>query len=126
MGTVAYVRNSVKNLDWQGMDFNWQDGASFRGTLALRLSGNFTGDQATLQPFILGGVGREFNSENKLMLTTGASDLVITDKPIQTFEIVSLGFNVLGNAGWSAYLRGDGMLATDYRSAAIRLGVRIR
>jgi len=126
MGTVAYVRTSVGNMDWQGMSFDWEDGSSFRGTLALRISGNLGGDQAVLQPFILGGIGREFNSENKLSLTTGGSDLSISDKPIQTFEIISLGFNVLGNAGWSAYIRGDGLFATDYRSAAIRIGVRIR
>src|SRR6185295_7430511 len=39
LGTLAYVKTSVGKLDSAGMNFNWEDGTSFRGIFALRLSG---------------------------------------------------------------------------------------
>jgi hypothetical protein len=124
MGTLAYVRTSIGNLAWPGVNFDWQNGASFRATLALRLSADFAQGQTTLQPFILGGIGQEFNGDDKLILTSGGNSLVMTDKPIKTFAVASLGLNILGTGGWSGFIRGDGLFATDYRSGAIRVGIR--
>src|SRR5262249_9702191 len=74
-GTAAYVRTTVKNLDSAGMNLDWKDGASLRGTLGLKLSGQLGSDQTQIRPFIVGGVGREFDGEYNLLLTTGSSSL---------------------------------------------------
>src|SRR6185295_17351287 len=126
LGTLAYVKTSVGKLDSAGMNFNWEDGTSFRGIFALRLSGELGPEQTKLQPFILGGIGREFDGENNLLLTTGGSSLAIMDKPLETFGVASLGLNVLGTNGWSGFIRADGLLGPDYHSASIRVGMRIR
>src|SRR6185503_17277828 len=91
MGTLAYVGTTIDKANWPGMNFDWKDATSFRGTLALRLSADYVQDTTTMQPFILGGIGQEFNGDNKLMLMSGSDTLLLTDKPIQTFGIASIG-----------------------------------
>jgi len=125
LATLAYVNTTVDSMDWMGMNFAWEDGTSFRGTLAVRLSADFRGSETTLQPFILGGVGQEFNGNNKLTLTSGDS-LVLSDKPIKTFGVASLGLNAFSTGGLSGYVRADGMLGSNYTSVAMRLGIRYR
>src|ERR1700674_517679 len=109
MGTLAYVSTSIGNLAGPGMKFHWEDGSSFRGTLALRLSADFAQGQTMLQPFILGGIGEEVNGDDNLMLSSGGNSLVIADKPIRTFGVASVGLNIVGTGGWSGFIRGDGL-----------------
>ncbi len=126
MATVAYVSSSMGSLDTPSMNFDWQNGTSFRGELALRLSKDVVRDTTTLQPFILGGIGEEFNGSYKLLLTSGANSLSINDEPAKTFGIASLGLNYLGGSGWSGYLRGDGTFGNGFHSIAFRIGMRIQ
>jgi hypothetical protein len=124
MATLAYVGTHIDSFASQGMNFNWNNGSSFRGTLAVRLSKDFIDGQTTWQPFLLGGFGDEFKGENRLNLTSGGNSLVINDKPVDTFATASLGLNILGSGGLSGFIRADGLFASKYKSGAIRIGVR--
>jgi len=123
LATIAYVGTSIDTMDVAGTNFDWENGTSFRGTLAVRLSGDFRGSESVLQPFILGGVGEEFKGDNKLTLTNGDS-VLIADKPTRTFGVASLGLNIFGAGGLSGYIRGDGMFGSNYTSYAGRIGIR--
>ena len=124
MGTAAYVSTTVEAISWPGMDFNWQNGTSFRGTLAVKLSGTFVQGQSAVEPFLIAGFGDEFKGDNQLVLTSGGSTFTIADKPIDTFATASFGVNLSGTGGLSGYVRGDGLFGNDYKSGAIRAGVR--
>jgi putative surface-exposed virulence protein len=126
MGTVSYVNTTVDAVDWPGMSFNWQNGTSFRGTLGVKLSADFGQGQNAVQPFIMGGFGDEFKGDNQLSVTSGGNAFMINDKPIQTFATASFGLNFSDAAGWSGFIRGDGLFASNYTSGAIRVGVRDR
>jgi len=51
--------------------------------------------------------------------------LEIKDRPIRVFAAGSVGFNVLGNNGFSAYLRADGLVASHANSVALWAGLRV-
>src|SRR5262249_12593171 len=123
LATLAYVNTTIDTMDFMGMNFAWEDGTSFRGTFAVRLSGDPRGSETPLQPSILGGVGKESNGNNKLTVTSGDS-LVLSDKPIKTFGVASLGLNAFSAGGLSGYIRGDGMYGSHYTSLAARVGIR--
>src|SRR6185295_16325063 len=124
MATISYVNTRITDLNVPGTTFDWKDSDSLRGQLALRLSGDFLTGDTTLQPFIMGGLGHEFSGDNNLLMTSGGNSLLIADRPVETFGVASLGLNIFGTSGWSGFIRGDGMFGTDYRSGAVRVGIR--
>jgi outer membrane autotransporter protein len=106
------------------MAFNWENGKSFRGTLAVKLSADFGQGQSTVEPFLIGGYGEEFKGDNSLQLTDSGGNFTINDKPLNGFATASFGVNLSDTGGLSGYIRGDGLFGSKYSSGALRFGVR--
>ena len=59
-----------------------------------------------------------------MTLSGGGEFVTLSDKPIRTFGLGSVGVNVFGNNGWSAFLKADGFITNHADGYALRLGVR--
>jgi hypothetical protein len=75
------------------------------------------------QPFLFAGVGQEFDAKNSVTMISG-SRISMTDKPIRTFGIGSIGANFLGENGLSGFVKVDGLFASHAKSFAFWAGLR--
>jgi hypothetical protein len=125
MVTASLVHSSLDTLKNPSASFAFADGNSIRALIGLQISGNVGGSAMAVEPFVFAGVGNEFDGQNSVNVSSGGTLLEIKDRPIRVFAAGSVGFNVLGNNGFSAYLRADGLVASHANSVALWAGLRV-
>ncbi len=77
-----------------------------------------------IEPFLFAGIGQEFDAKNSVTIMGGASSVRVTDKPVRTFGIGSLGFNMFGDNGFSGSIRIDGFVGSHMKSVSFWAGLR--
>jgi len=93
----------------------------------VRLSQDLQDNGTIIQPFVVAGVGHEFWGENSLSISSGAGldqNLTLTDRPLRTYGVGSIGFNVFSDGPWSGFGKVDGLVASQAEGFALRAGIR--
>jgi outer membrane autotransporter protein len=124
MATVSLVHSSLDTLQNPSASFAFADANSVRGLIGLQVSSNIGSSTMAVEPFVFAGIGQEFDGQNSVTMISAGTQVEIKDRPFRIFAAGSLGFNVLGNNGFSAYLRADGLVANHGNSVAVWAGLR--
>jgi outer membrane autotransporter protein len=126
LGSLAYVRSTLKNISDPSATFDFADANSFRGTVGLNFGADTNGVGGfTYHPLVFLGVGHEFEGKNRVDITSGSTSISFKDKPMNTFGIVSFGLDFSGQNGVAGFVKGDRIFSKNTNGWQIQAGVRM-
>jgi len=124
-GTIAYVHTEIDDYELLNTDVDPQDGESVRGRLGVRLGGSWDSGNMIFEPFLVGSVWHEFEGDNEVDLTSGAS-VTVSDELNSTWGEVGGGLNVFNaDQSMSFFAKVDAQVGGDIESWSGKVGGRI-
>ena len=122
--TLAYVSTDMDDYSLLATDVDPETGESLRGRLGLRIGASWDSGNMIFEPFLVGSLWHEFEGDNEVDLTSGAS-VSVSDDPQATFGEVGGGLNIMNpEGGMSFFAKVDAMVGGDIESISGKLGGR--
>jgi autotransporter family porin len=123
---LAVVHTEIDDVDIFGGTVEFDDETSVRGRLGLRLGVDHANSTGTVYSAdVIGSVWEDFSGDNDVTIVdAGVPDFGASVDPGQTIGDVSLGFSVADPEGWSGFVRGNYLFASDYEAITGNAGVR--
>lgn len=122
VASLAWSSTTLDGFSSPVVDFDFDDGTSLRGQVGARVGGSW----GAIQPFAGLYAVEEFDGENQVTVTSGATTLVFTDEQRPTYGKADFGFNILGWGGLEGFVKGEALFGDDASGFTGRLGVRWR
>jgi autotransporter family porin len=128
LGTIAWVNSQIDDYTLGANRVNFDDGNSVRGRLGLRLGTSVPWGKLIFEPFVIGSIWHEFESGNKVLLTsTGAVTFNLVDSIDETWGEVSAGANLFNvGAGASGFAKVDVAIGDNINSVGGQVGMRVK
>lgn len=124
-GTIGYVSTDLDDFNMLGTDIDPDTGDSLRGRLGLRVGTSWDSGNMIFEPFLTGSVWHEFEGDNEVELTSGASTTV-DDEIKGTWGEVGGGLNVFNSDNnISFFAKVDAQVGGDIDSWSGKVGGRL-
>ena len=121
---VEWMEVDLDRLSAAGATADFDKATSLRGQIGLRAGGRTRSGDWTLAPSIGVFAVEEFEGENGMRFTLGASDYRVQDQPYDTHGRADLGVSVMGPGGLQAYSKAEIDFGDGAQGVTVRLGAR--
>lgn len=121
---VEWMEVDLDRLSAAGATADFDKATSLRGQIGLRAGGRTHSGGWTLTPSIGVFAIEEFEGENGMRFTLGASDYRVQDQPYETHGRADLGVSVMGPGGLQAYSKAEIDFGDGAQGVTVRLGAR--
>jgi hypothetical protein len=121
---VEWMRVDLDRLSVANATADFDKATSLRGQIGLRAGGRTRSGPWTLAPSVGVFAIEEFEGENGMRFTLGATDYRVQDQPYDTHGRADLGVSVAGPGGLQAYGKAEIDFGDGAQGVTWRLGAR--
>jgi outer membrane autotransporter protein len=128
IATLAYVSTTMDDLAVGGSTVQFDDAASLRGRLGLRVGGQLSQfGNTVISGSLTGSVWQEFQGQSTVDIVSGGPVFSTSDQAPETYSNIAgtLDFSS-GAGGFTGYVKGEVTHADNYMSERISVGQKYR
>ena len=123
---LAWTSTDLDDFSTFGAGFEIDNADSLYGKAGARIGGTFGSGNVVLTPYIGVYAVEEFEGENELTFTSGATSFSIHDEARDSYAQVDFGVTAQTFYGLEGFLKGEWNFSGDADGGAVRLGARWR
>jgi trimeric autotransporter adhesin len=127
IGTIAYVRTNLNDLDIQNAVIDFRNADGFRGKLGARMGASIAGSGANAIVLYAGGnYVHEFRDDDNIDFISGGQTIRIANGPRGDYGEGMIGINISATNMVSGFIEANGAKGSDFDAFGGRAGLRIR
>lgn len=127
IGTIAYVRTNLNDLEVGNSVVDFRNADGFRGKLGARLGASIAGSGANVVVLYAGGnYVHEFRDDDAIDFINGGQTVRIANGPRGDYGEGMIGVNISATNQVSGFIEANGAKGSEFDAFGGRAGLRIR
>ncbi len=126
VASLSWTQTRIDSFTASGATLDFEDADSLVGKAGMRVGWTVGSGDVVLVPAIGVFAIDEFEGENAMTFTTGATSFAVTDTPPGAYGKVEFGVTAQTFYGLEGYVRGEVNFGDEAEGGAVRLGARWR